>query len=411
MPAAARSGRAGCRTAPGYRESAVPGEISAQSRRGMRSSPRMPPRPARFVPRPKAELRDAELRARQGLRGPQHVHPGRVEPDAGARFVGRLVDHRHPADTGAAQREGQRTARLSAADDDNIVVDPAPLRDPVLRVGSDQPQRPAGAGIGVVLRRACSLPSGAVMASVAKQSPADYPHGARLHRCLRQLAMALRPEKENARPRTVTVYIDYKSPYAYLAKDPAYELARDFGGALDWLPYASTSRAFSARQGSTRAARSSRRTATPHQWRRVKYTATWIAAGRRANAAWSSAARRRSGTRPRRAGLLYAKRHGEAVLRRYQRSHLRALLETRARHRGPGGRSPPCWPKPAPKRRRCRLSRRRRPARARAGLAAPPRRRASSACPSFVIDGELFWGREHLPDIREMLAELTKARR
>jgi len=24
--------------------------------------------------------------------------------------------------------------------------------------------------------------------------------------------------------------------------------------------------------------------------------------------------------------------------------------------------------------------------------------------PSFVVDGELFWGREHLPDIRAMLA-------
>jgi 2-hydroxychromene-2-carboxylate isomerase len=24
--------------------------------------------------------------------------------------------------------------------------------------------------------------------------------------------------------------------------------------------------------------------------------------------------------------------------------------------------------------------------------------------PSFVLDGELFWGREHLPDIRAMLA-------
>jgi 2-hydroxychromene-2-carboxylate isomerase len=23
--------------------------------------------------------------------------------------------------------------------------------------------------------------------------------------------------------------------------------------------------------------------------------------------------------------------------------------------------------------------------------------------PSFVLDGQLFWGREHLPDIREML--------
>jgi 2-hydroxychromene-2-carboxylate isomerase len=25
--------------------------------------------------------------------------------------------------------------------------------------------------------------------------------------------------------------------------------------------------------------------------------------------------------------------------------------------------------------------------------------------PTFVIDGELFWGSEHLPDIREMLGQ------
>jgi 2-hydroxychromene-2-carboxylate isomerase len=25
--------------------------------------------------------------------------------------------------------------------------------------------------------------------------------------------------------------------------------------------------------------------------------------------------------------------------------------------------------------------------------------------PSFIVDGELFWGREHLPDIRAMLAD------
>ncbi len=34
-----------------------------------------------------------------------------------------------------------------------------------------------------------------------------------------------------AEMRTVTVYSDYKSPYAYLAKDLAYELERDFPGS------------------------------------------------------------------------------------------------------------------------------------------------------------------------------------
>jgi hypothetical protein len=40
-----------------------------------------------------------------------------------------------------------------------------------------------------------------------------------------------------AEPRTVTIYTDYKSPYAYLAKDLVYELERDFPVRIDWLPY------------------------------------------------------------------------------------------------------------------------------------------------------------------------------
>ncbi|MCZ6554290.1 MAG: disulfide bond formation protein DsbA, partial [SAR324 cluster bacterium] len=37
--------------------------------------------------------------------------------------------------------------------------------------------------------------------------------------------------------REVFVYFDYKSPFAYLAKDPAYDLERDFDVRLTWLPY------------------------------------------------------------------------------------------------------------------------------------------------------------------------------
>src|SRR5215472_7951205 len=37
--------------------------------------------------------------------------------------------------------------------------------------------------------------------------------------------------------RTVRAYTDYKSPYAYLAKDLTYELERDFTVRVDWLPY------------------------------------------------------------------------------------------------------------------------------------------------------------------------------
>jgi 2-hydroxychromene-2-carboxylate isomerase len=55
--------------------------------------------------------------------------------------------------------------------------------------------------------------------------------------------------------RTLTLYIDYKSPYAYLAKDPAYALERDTAVTIDWLPYTLTYPPISAAPRSTRRAR------------------------------------------------------------------------------------------------------------------------------------------------------------
>jgi 2-hydroxychromene-2-carboxylate isomerase len=86
-------------------------------------------------------------------------------------------------------------------------------------------------------------------------------------------------------PRTVTVYIDYKSPYAYLAKDSAYELARDFAVKLDWLPYVLDIPSFLGSAKLDANGRVVEENRNPHQWRRVKYP-TWIAGGRRAGAAW-----------------------------------------------------------------------------------------------------------------------------
>jgi 2-hydroxychromene-2-carboxylate isomerase len=38
-------------------------------------------------------------------------------------------------------------------------------------------------------------------------------------------------------PNTILVYSDYKSPYAFLAKDLIYELEDQFDVRLEWLPY------------------------------------------------------------------------------------------------------------------------------------------------------------------------------
>src|SRR6266513_411048 len=120
-----------------------------------------------------------------------------------------------------------------------------------------------------------------------------------------------------AEPRTVTVYIDYKSPYAYLAKDLAYDLERDFRVRIDWLPYVLDIPSF---LGSARVDDSGRvleEARNAHQWRRVRYS--YMDCRRQARKRglvirgpqkiWDSSIASR--------GMLYAKCQGEPVLRRY----------------------------------------------------------------------------------------------
>src|SRR5271163_4643082 len=57
-------------------------------------------------------------------------------------------------------------------------------------------------------------------------------------------------------------YIDYKSPYAYLAKDPVYDLEREFGISFTWLPINLHIPDF---LGTVEGR-------NPHQWRRVRYS-------------------------------------------------------------------------------------------------------------------------------------------
>src|SRR5262245_52031653 len=118
-------------------------------------------------------------------------------------------------------------------------------------------------------------------------------------------------------PRTITVYIDYKSPYAYLAKGLIYELERDFSVGIDWLPYRLDIPSF---LGSARLDESGRvveEQRNAHQWRRVRYS--YMDCRRRARKRglvirgpqkiWDSSLAL--------TGMLHAKRQGDAVFRRY----------------------------------------------------------------------------------------------
>ena len=206
-----------------------------------------------------------------------------------------------------------------------------------------------------------------------------------------------------AEPRTVTAYIDYKSPYTYLAKDLAHELERDFGVHLDWLPYVLDIPSFlgSARVDDSGSVIEEQR--NPHQWRRVRYS--YMDCRRQARKRglvirgpqkiWDSTLAA--------IGMLYAKRQGSEVLRRYHDITFERFWKRELDIEDPGVIRAVLEEAGADT----------------AGFAAyvagEGREELEQICraaeangvfgvPSFVVDGELFWGREHLPDIRAILA-------
>ena len=210
-------------------------------------------------------------------------------------------------------------------------------------------------------------------------------------------------------PRTVTVYIDYKSPYAYLAKDLAYELESDFPVRLNWLPYDLDLADFmgSARVDDTRRVLEAQR--TPHQWRRVKYSYMDCRRQARKRGLTIRGTQKIWNSQTALIGMLYAKRQGEVVLRRYnditfERFWKRELdIEDSAvvmAVLAEAGADTAGFASYLTGEGRAELVR----------ICRGAEEKGVFGVPSFILDGELFWGREHLPDIREMLAAPAPAR-
>jgi 2-hydroxychromene-2-carboxylate isomerase len=204
------------------------------------------------------------------------------------------------------------------------------------------------------------------------------------------------------KPQTVTVYIDYKSPYAYLAKDRAYELQHDFRVRLDWRPYILDVPSYlgSATVDASGAILEESRNA--HQWRRVRYS--YMDCRRQAakrgltirgtRKIWDSTLAA--------AGMLFAQREGDAIFHRYhdvvfERFWQRALdienpdsIAAVLSEAGANGiqfhaeADALCSEVEA--------------------ISRTAEADGIFGVPTFVLAGEIYWGSEHLPDIRERLA-------
>jgi 2-hydroxychromene-2-carboxylate isomerase len=201
--------------------------------------------------------------------------------------------------------------------------------------------------------------------------------------------------------RTIKVYSDYKSPYAYLAKDPAYDLARETGVRLEWLPYTLDIPAYLGSATLDAGGKVVEQSRNAHQWRRVKYS--YLDCRREANRRGLTirGPRKIFDSTLANIGLLYAKRHDvfrayhDRVFERFwkreldiENSHaLAAVLsecgaDTKEFDEFLNGEG------------RRELQRIQQEAEA-AGV---------FGVPSYVLeDGDLYWGREHLPHIRELV--------
>ena len=202
----------------------------------------------------------------------------------------------------------------------------------------------------------------------------------------------------------ITVYIDFKSPYAYLAKDPARDLERDFDIYLDWLPYILDIPSYLGSARLDAAGNVIEENRNAHQWRRVRYSYMDCRRQARKRGLVIRGTQKIWDSTLAGAGLLYAKRQGDAVLRRYNDLVFERFWKRELDIENPAVLAAVLAECGAPT------------ARFEAWLAGEGRaellaiqRDAEAAgvfgVPSFLLDdGDLYWGREHLPRLRELLA-------
>ncbi len=71
--------------------------------------------------------------------------------------------------------------------------------------------------------------------------------------------------------KPLKVYIDYKSPYAFIAKDPTYQLEEEFGIEIDWYPLTLNIGSYLGTAKKDATGRLVENNRSPRQWLAVKY--------------------------------------------------------------------------------------------------------------------------------------------
>jgi len=192
---------------------------------------------------------------------------------------------------------------------------------------------------------------------------------------------------------SVTAYFDYKSPFAYLAKDLTYELEQDAGVAITWLPYTLDIPEFLGSQEDR----------GENDWRKVKYL--YMDARRLANKRGLivRGPQKIFETSVANIGMLFAM--GQSKLRPYhdvvfERFFKREFLDIEepqavARTLAECGVDTAGFEAFLAAEGRAEHDR----------IRSEARQLGIFGVPTFVLDGELFWGTDRMALLRERLAE------
>jgi 2-hydroxychromene-2-carboxylate isomerase len=205
----------------------------------------------------------------------------------------------------------------------------------------------------------------------------------------------------SAAPREVIHYFDYKSPYAYLAQEDTFALARQPGVSLRLVPYTLDIPSFLGRAEVDEQGRVLSEERNPHQWRRVRYVYMDCRREARRRGLTIRGPRKVYDSSIAHIGFLYARRQGDPrayhddVFARFWCHELEiedpaAVGDALAR----GGIDPSGFAAFLAGEGRAELNALQREAEARGVFGVP----------SYLVDGQLYWGNERLERVREQLA-------
>ena len=198
----------------------------------------------------------------------------------------------------------------------------------------------------------------------------------------------------------LVTYTDYKSPYAYLAKDPLNAMARELGISVEWRPYILDIPAYLGSARVDDQGRVLEESRNGHQWRRVRYSYMDCRRQARKQGLTIRGTQKIWDSSLAAAGMLFAQAAGDDVFHRYNDRVFERFWKRELDIEDPvvvaaelhqAGAGTGFADQAEALRARVRV------------IAQEAEAMGVFGVPSFLVGGELFWGREHLPDIRAIL--------